>query len=295
MTVSALPTPPARSDPSTFADRGDAFLGALPQFGTELNAVQVDVNAKQLSANNSAISATDSATTASNAAISALASKSGAEAASNAILWVSGTTYSSGTVQYSPIDFKSYRRKTTGSGTTDPSLDPTNYVPISNGAVQFMQVRDERTVGASGMALSPLNTRVLNTVVKNTIPGASLASNQVTLTAGTYYISANAVLALSVTASGFIHSRLAVYNVTDSVNLLVGYSNRMSPAVNTDSSSVVNCSGMIVLTSTKTISMTQYLNYSAGYTAFGGTPAGNSSGSTVPSEVYANLEIWKLV
>lgn len=36
----SLPTPPARSDdPTVFADRGDAFLGALPQFEIDMNAV----------------------------------------------------------------------------------------------------------------------------------------------------------------------------------------------------------------------------------------------------------------
>lgn len=38
----SLPTPPLRSDgPATFADRGDAFLAALPQFEIDMNAVGV--------------------------------------------------------------------------------------------------------------------------------------------------------------------------------------------------------------------------------------------------------------
>lgn len=50
MAITALPTPPSRSDPATFAARGDAFLGALPTFVTEANALQTDVNAKQAAA-----------------------------------------------------------------------------------------------------------------------------------------------------------------------------------------------------------------------------------------------------
>lgn len=50
MAITALPTPPSRSDPATFAARGDAFLGALPTFVTEANALQTDVNAKQSAA-----------------------------------------------------------------------------------------------------------------------------------------------------------------------------------------------------------------------------------------------------
>lgn len=39
--VTPLPTPPSRSDPTNFAVRGDAFLGALPQLATEINAAAV--------------------------------------------------------------------------------------------------------------------------------------------------------------------------------------------------------------------------------------------------------------
>jgi hypothetical protein len=50
MAITALPTPPTRSDPATFAARGDAFLTALPTFATEANVLQADVNAKQVAA-----------------------------------------------------------------------------------------------------------------------------------------------------------------------------------------------------------------------------------------------------
>ncbi|MBL8500321.1 MAG: hypothetical protein JNL77_07035 [Nitrosomonas sp.] len=42
-------------------------------------------------------------------------------------VWVSGTSYTAGQVRYSPVDFLSYRRKTNGAGTTDPSLDAANW------------------------------------------------------------------------------------------------------------------------------------------------------------------------
>lgn len=44
------------------------------------------------------------------------------------LMWVSGQTYTKGQVRWSPIDFMDYRRKTDGSGTTDPANDPTNWV-----------------------------------------------------------------------------------------------------------------------------------------------------------------------
>jgi hypothetical protein len=113
MAITPLPTPPSRDDPTNFATRADAFLGALPDFATEANALAVDVNADAVSA------AADAA--------AAVAAAAAATAAANATKWVSGTTYTEGAVVWSPITYLTYRRKSTGGGTTDPSADSTNW------------------------------------------------------------------------------------------------------------------------------------------------------------------------
>lgn len=117
MAITSLPTPPTRSDPVNFNSRADAFLTALPTFATEANTLQADVNAKQ--------------TAASNSAAAALASELASAASSTATVWVSGTTYSVGNVRFSPVNYLSYRRKTAGAGTTDPSADSTNWQLIN--------------------------------------------------------------------------------------------------------------------------------------------------------------------
>jgi hypothetical protein len=120
-TITALPTPPSRQDPETFADRSDAFLGALPTFQSELNTLgdYVETTAAEVDAD---------AATASAAAASAVA-------AAGATAWVSGASYNAGAVVYSLIDFQTYRAKTTHSGVaTDPSADATNWVQISLGS-----------------------------------------------------------------------------------------------------------------------------------------------------------------
>ena len=61
MAISPLPTPPSREDPTNFATRADAFLGALPTFQSEANALQTDVNAKQVTASTAATTATTQA------------------------------------------------------------------------------------------------------------------------------------------------------------------------------------------------------------------------------------------
>lgn len=42
--ITALPTPPSTNDPANFNTRADAFLGQMPTFATEANAVATEVN-----------------------------------------------------------------------------------------------------------------------------------------------------------------------------------------------------------------------------------------------------------
>jgi hypothetical protein len=119
--ITNLPTPPSRQEPATFSARGDAFLGALPTFRTEVNAAgdYIDGVGAQVT--------TDAAT--------ASAAAAAAVAAAGAVAWVSGASYDAGDVVYSLVDFQTYRAKTTHSGVaTDPSADATNWVQISLGS-----------------------------------------------------------------------------------------------------------------------------------------------------------------
>lgn len=60
-------------------------------------------------------------------------------------------------------------------------------------------------------------TRTLDEVVGNTIPGASLASNQITLPAGTYYVTAHA------SAYQVDGNVLQFYDVTNGTELVLGF------------------------------------------------------------------------
>ncbi len=143
-TITTLPTPPSREDPLNFADRADAFLGALPTFGDQANLVAAEINAN--------------ATAASTAETQAEAAAAAALATANTTLWVSGTTYAQGVVTYSPITFLSYRRKIAGAGTTDPSADATNWQLVAgSGDVTLTgtQTLTNKTI------VSPLETKVV--------------------------------------------------------------------------------------------------------------------------------------
>lgn len=78
--ITALPTPPSRSDPANFAARGDAFLGALPTFAAEANTLAAEAEADAAAADSSADAA----------AASALAADGSADAAAASVVAASG-------------------------------------------------------------------------------------------------------------------------------------------------------------------------------------------------------------
>lgn len=131
--ITTLPTPPSRQDPANFALDADAFLGALPTFGTDVNAAGAYFDSQNAVATTQAGIATtqagNAATSATNAANSAAAAANSA-ASAGAVLWVSGTSYAVGYVVYSPITFQNYRCIVATSGTTDPSEDDINWAQL---------------------------------------------------------------------------------------------------------------------------------------------------------------------
>ena len=121
-TISALPTPPSTSDPATFDTRADAFMAALPTHTTETNAASANVYAN-------AVDAAASATAANADKISAAGSAAAAAASAGAATWANtGATYVIGDLRKSPSNGRIYRRLTaSNAGTTDPSVDTTNW------------------------------------------------------------------------------------------------------------------------------------------------------------------------
>jgi hypothetical protein len=208
--ITTLPSPPSRQDPANFADEADAFLGALPDFGDEANALAsyldtlgagvdadvvlaeewaskttgivdtTDYSSKAWAIGGTGVTDTASAGAAKEWAIKAedstvdgtsysalhYAAKSAASAASSAdsataaansaasagaVLWVSGTSYDVGYVVYSPIDFQNYRCIQATSGTTDPSLDTTNWTAI--GDYNFLRLTGGTLTGTLGVTV----------------------------------------------------------------------------------------------------------------------------------------------
>lgn len=193
MTITALPIPPSRQDPTNFSERADAFMAALPTFATETNATAVDVDADAVSAAASAVNAA--------------ASAAGANASANVSKWVSGTTYAQGDVEWSPINFFSYRRKIAGAGTTDPSADPTNWALVSGaGDVSLTGIQ---TLTNKTLVAPVLGTPASGDLANCTFPASVATTTQVNLKANIASPTFTGVPAAPTPATGTSTTQLA--------------------------------------------------------------------------------------
>lgn len=146
-------------------------------------------------------------------------------------------------------------------------------VPVG-GEDQIFMARDEKpnnTLAQAGSSGSYI-TRNLNTVVANTIPGATLASDKVTLPAGTYQVYARAP-----SANYDTNNRIRIYNFTTSTYIVDGSSN-----VGNGGATLM---GIFTLAATNAVE----LRHRTGITGGMGTPNNYS----LP-EIYSEISIRKL-
>lgn len=172
MTIPTLAPTPVRGDPDTFSTAFETFLSGLDPWAVAVQAVGDAADADATAAAASVVGAAAevalaaaqvalATTQANNAANSATASANSALIA-GAVVWVSGTTYAIGDARYSPITFLTYRRKTSGAGTTDPSLDSTNWELVAS-ALPTLASNNGRVLGTNGTAVSWVDSNVTYT------------------------------------------------------------------------------------------------------------------------------------
>jgi hypothetical protein len=228
-TVDPLPPAPNTSSPSTFATLMDAFLAALIVFRTQLVALATNVYNNALDAYNSAGAAAAAAAAALGYANNAASSATAAVATANATVWASGATVAQYANVISPLRGSTHRRITaTGSGTTDPALDPVNYVLISNFA--YMQTADQPITAAGsltiahGLGRAPL---FVQGFMKNTSAERGYAPGDI----------APVALGAGINNGGTVAGSIGVSYIADATNLYVkfaGSSNTLPVVDRTD-------------------------------------------------------------
>ncbi len=152
--------------------------------------------------------------------------------------------------------------------------------------VPILHVQDQKTSGTGGGVFNSgsWRTRDLNPIVTNTITGASLASNQITLPSGTYKINASAP------AFDVSRHQAVLYNITDASNEVNGTSEYCSSAsADTQNRSLIN--GIFTIADTKVFE----IRHRAETTSSSNLGFGVSSGTgfTVDHETYTDVFIEK--
>lgn len=150
-------------------------------------------------------------------------------------------------------------------------------------APRIATLSDVKSSGvAGGGATAGTQTRTLNTLVDPTGIVTSLASNQITLSAGTYYIRASA-------PAGFVNShKIRFRNITDSSTALIGSSEYVSPVNTGFFTTRSTLSGEITITSSKVFELQHYVSTTRASDGLG------TISSNGESEVYSIVEIQRI-
>ena len=150
----------------------------------------------------------------------------------------------------------------------------------TSAATQLLHVRDEKAANTHGGAsvAASWNIRTLNTIKTNEIAGASLATNVITLPAGTYEADIRSPV-MRVQAH-----RARLYDVTNSVALILGESGNSDSA---EGSMVSSIRGRFTLAAVTNVRVEHYTT--AAVASFGLGFATNQG-----TEVYTDLMIRKV-
>ena len=147
----------------------------------------------------------------------------------------------------------------------------------------YLHIQDQKAANTAGggSTATTWNKRTLNTVVRNTITGASLASDQITLPAGVYNIRAR--------CPAFIVSKhkSRLRNTTDGTTTLIGSSSYTDGADAVQNDTTVM--GQFTITGTKVFELQHYTELTRATNGFG------VATNATELEVYSEIEITRLM
>jgi hypothetical protein len=150
-----------------------------------------------------------------------------------------------------------------GAGTKRVTLSQVSgSIQAANGV---LHVRDEKSAGSDGgtFTAGAWQTRTLNTVITNTISGASLSSNQITLPAGIYDVQARAP------GHQVETHQTRLQNITDAVTVILGTTVRSRATSATDGSADSTLLARLELTTTKVFELQHRCNTTGTTFGFG--------------------------
>ena len=152
-------------------------------------------------------------------------------------------------------------------------------IPLKMGGDAFLHIQDQKTQGTSGGTFTSgaWRTRDLNTVLTNTITGASLAANQITLPAGKYYVEASA----PAWYTGKHRARIA----SGITQLILGFS-AFNHTVNITNERAIVV-GFFSLSEEGGVHLQQICSDTKGNNGFGVE-------SDLETEVYSDIRIWRI-
>ena len=170
-------------------------------------------------------------------------------------------------------------RKTKGSPLTHEEMDNNFEKSLFP---PFLHIQDQKAQGTDGGTFTSgaWQTRDLNTVLTNTISGASLEDNEITLPAGKYYVEASAP------ARTIGTHQCIIYNTTDSSIVLVGECAHSSHGT-TYALTTSAVRGVFSLSLQKTIELRHQCNVTK-------SSDGQGRACNFTTEVYSDIRIWRI-
>lgn len=155
---------------------------------------------------------------------------------------------------------------------------------------QIIEVQNKQATGGAnteaGFTTSTWNNRVLNTTIRNTVSGASLSGNRVTLPAGTYSVTVTGTPFAS-TAGLAVYAANRLFDYTNSA-LLVSLNTFSNFAGTTVEPVLMDFSGTFTLAGTAAVGLDFYLNTGSILTY------GVSVGASGTPEVYTDVVFTKI-
>ena len=153
------------------------------------------------------------------------------------------------------------------------------------GIHNLLHVQDQKSTGTYGGTITSgaWRTRDLNTVLVNNISGASLATNQITLPAGEYFIDGYA------TAYYVSNHKARIVNISDSSTLIIGSSEYTYGGAATYANTKSIVCGIITIPTITTIQLQHICSSTRPIEGFGMTESVQSG-----VELYSDLKIWKI-